>query len=134
MDKREKLLSLAARLQEYRVNPHHVNPMSESFHKLIVQVSHELALIAHENKAKASIAGWGINRLGNMISSNTYTQHNGRMVRSVPTPYRKNIKETIRAAWWVLTGKAEAVIWPQPSELENAISGGFECGRINNVS
>lgn len=76
---------------------------------------------------------YGVNRMGNMISSNAYTKHNSVMVRSVPTPYRKNMVETVRAAWWVLTGKAEAVVWPKPGELESSLSGAFECGRVNPV-
>lgn len=70
---------------------------------------------------------WGINHIGSMIASNVQTQTpDGRWVRAVPVPYKKNFLEAIRAAWWVLTGKAEAVVWPIAGELEFALSGGFE--------
>ena len=38
-------------------------------------------------------------------------------VRAVPSPYpgRRLIK-----AWWVLLGRAEAVVWPSPGGLEAA--------------
>lgn len=72
---------------------------------------------------------WGVNCLGSMISSNVYTEHHGRMVHAVPVAYHKNWLQAVRAAYWVMTGRAEAVVWPQPGELENALSGGFECGR-----
>ncbi len=65
----------------------------------------------------------GINRLSSMFlnSGQVSTQRNGRCVRAVPEPYHKNIWESIRAAWWVFTGKAEAVIWPKAGDLEDAI-------------
>lgn len=65
---------------------------------------------------------WGVNRLSNMISRTVQTQYKGQIFRAVPTPYRKNWLESLRASWWVLTGRAEAVIWPGPSELEQALS------------
>lgn len=66
---------------------------------------------------------WGVNRLSSMFphSGQVSTQRNGRWVRAVATPYRKNFFEAIRAAWWVFTGKAEAVVWPQAGDLEDAI-------------
>lgn len=45
----------------------------------------------------------------------------GRYVRAVAEPYSCNLFEGIRAAWWVLTGRAYAVIWPKPGDLEQAI-------------
>lgn len=66
---------------------------------------------------------WGVLRLSHMISPDVQTQtQDGRWVRAVPAPYRKNIREAIRAAWWVLTGRAEAVVWPKPGEFEAAVS------------
>lgn len=66
---------------------------------------------------------WGVNRLSSMFpqSGQVQTQRNGRWVRAVAAPYRKNVFEALRAAWWVFTGKAEAVIWPEAGELEDAI-------------
>lgn len=64
---------------------------------------------------------WGINRIGDMVSAHVRTQRGGKWVCAVPTPYHKNIRESIRAAWWVFTGRAEAVIWPEAGDLEAAI-------------
>lgn len=69
------------------------------------------------------IRPWGINRIGDMIApygTETQTQE-GRWVRAVPVPYSPNIFGRIRAAYWVLTGRAEAVVWPEPGELETAL-------------
>lgn len=69
-------------------------------------------------------APWGINHIHNMVSGpGIETPVNGKWVGAVPVPYRKNLFETVRAAWWVLTGRAEAVVWPEAGELEAAISG-----------
>lgn len=65
---------------------------------------------------------YGINRIGNMIAGFGHeTRVDGRWVRCVPAPYLTNVLERLRAAWWVLTGKAEAVVWPKPGELEDAL-------------
>lgn len=68
---------------------------------------------------------WGINRLSDMFPQSgqvqTQLKNNGRWVRAVATPYHKNFFEAIRAAWWVFTGKAEAVVWPKAGDLEEAI-------------
>lgn len=80
---------------------------------------------------KMSNTPWGISHLGNMIASRSYTTRYGQTVHAVPVPYPKNWREQIRATWWVLTGRAEAVVWPEPGELERALSGEFECGRVD---
>lgn len=41
----------------------------------------------------------------------------GRYVRAVPEPFHGN---QIVAAWWVLTGRAYAFIWPKSGDLEAA--------------
>lgn len=66
---------------------------------------------------------WGINRLGFMIGpGNAQGSADGKMwFRAVPEPYEGNIFERLRAAWWVLTGRAHAVIWPELGELEESI-------------
>ncbi|MQU83325.1 hypothetical protein [Sinorhizobium meliloti] len=66
---------------------------------------------------------YGINRVGNMIAPfgvETRTPE-GRWVRAVPEPYSSSLRERLRAAWWVSTGKAEAVVWPAAGELEAAL-------------
>lgn len=42
----------------------------------------------------------------------------GRWVRAVCVPY---MGKRLMAAWWVLTGRAYAVLWPEPGELETII-------------
>ena len=55
-------------------------------------------------------------KISDMIGSATCTTPHGR---AVPLPYagRRLLK-----AWWVLTGRAEAVIWPEPGDLERAVN------------
>lgn len=45
----------------------------------------------------------------------------GRWVRAVPVPYPTVGLERLRAAWWVLTGRAHAVVWPEAGDLEIAL-------------
>lgn len=58
---------------------------------------------------------YGIHTLSNMIGPGSATTPKGRAV-PLPYPGRRLLK-----AWWVLTGRAEAVIWPEPGDLEAAI-------------
>lgn len=66
---------------------------------------------------------WGINTIASMVgASGVKTSPDGKSwVRSVPVPYSKNWRETLRAAWWILTGKAEAVVWPASGDLERFV-------------
>jgi hypothetical protein len=50
-------------------------------------------------------------------------------VRAVPLPFYGGILDRLRDAWAVLRGKAYAVRWPQPGELEIALEGAREAGR-----
>ena len=67
---------------------------------------------------------WGVNRLRNMIGSGDCGAGlpDGRYVRAVPEPYYTFGRERLRAAWWVLSGRAHAVIWPKDGELEDAVN------------
>lgn len=60
----------------------------------------------------------GIHKLSDMIGTKTVRSQYGR---SVPIPYPATVPQRIVASWWVLTGRAEAVIWPEDGELEDAI-------------
>ena len=66
---------------------------------------------------------WGINRLRSMIAPPDIEAGlpDGRWVRAVPEPYTTFGMERLRACWWVLTGRAHAVVWPKPGELEAAL-------------
>lgn len=44
-----------------------------------------------------------------------------RWVAAVAAPYPHTPVSRIRAAWWVLTGRAEALLWPEPGDLENVL-------------
>jgi hypothetical protein len=67
---------------------------------------------------------WGINRLANMIGgSDIQASRDGtRWYRAVPAPYIGSLHERARAAWWVLTGRAHAIVWPETGDLERAIA------------
>lgn len=61
-----------------------------------------------------------IHRLRDLIGSKNVQVGlpNGRYVRAVPEPYTAG---KFIAAWAVLTGRAAAVRWPEPGELEEAL-------------
>lgn len=63
---------------------------------------------------------WGVHRIGDMYPANVGAGlPDGRYVRAVAMPYEGS---RVSAAWWVLTGRAYAVIWPDHGELEEALS------------
>jgi hypothetical protein len=66
---------------------------------------------------------YGIHSICDMVSrGDVMTQdQRGRWVRAVPEPYTGS---RLRAAWWVLIGRAYAVRWPRPGDYERA--GGLE--------
>ena len=70
---------------------------------------------------------WGVHLLRDMIAPPTVAAGlpDGRWVRAVPEPYWTFGIERLRAAWWVLTGRAHAVVWPKAGELEQALSGRY---------
>lgn len=43
----------------------------------------------------------------------------GMWVRAVPIPYSGN---KLIACWWIIRGKAHALIWPEPGDLEAALN------------
>jgi hypothetical protein len=64
---------------------------------------------------------WGVHTIGNVVGSVDCAAGlpDGRWVRAVPEPYSGN---RIVAAWWVLTGRAYALIWPTSEQLANALN------------
>jgi hypothetical protein len=67
---------------------------------------------------------WGINTITDMYPSEVFHGlPNGRYVRAVAEHYHCNIFQRIRAAWWVFTGRAQAVVWPEPGDLEKCFPG-----------
>lgn len=66
----------------------------------------------------------GINTISDMYPFDVLTTTpEDRWVRAVAQYYPCNVFERIRAAWWVLTGRAQAVVWPSPGDLEKIFPG-----------
>ena len=59
---RDDLLTLSQRLREYNHNPHHINPVSDAFHKLIVDAANALSAVAAVWGCLAIPDGWRIER------------------------------------------------------------------------
>lgn len=63
---------------------------------------------------------WSVHRLRNIYGPPGMMMQtglpDGRWVRAVGEPYPGN---RLQAAWWVLTGRAYALIWPKAGELED---------------
>lgn len=78
---------------------------------------------------------WGINHISDVVHPRhtapqtevTAQSATGRPVRwivqAIPEPYYTFGIERLRAAWWVLTGKAHAFVWPKAGEFELAYFG-----------
>ncbi len=62
---------------------------------------------------------FGINKISDMFVPHSITQWSDRVwYQTVALSYPHTTITRVRAAWWVLTGKAQAVIWPRKGELE----------------
>ncbi len=66
---------------------------------------------------------WYIHTIDRVVGSKNCqtglkTQGGERWVRAIPEPYTAG---SIQAAWWVLTGRAFALKWPEPGDLERAL-------------
>jgi hypothetical protein len=63
---------------------------------------------------------WGVHSIFNMFGGPDVScgLPDGRIVTAVYEPYDGN---RLQAAWWVLTGRAYAVQWPAPGDLEAAV-------------
>jgi hypothetical protein len=73
-----------------------------------------------EAKTMTNRRPWGIHTIMDMVGdgNTTVTENGVAWVRAVPLPY---YGRRILKAWWVLTGRAEAVVWPEPGDLEDAL-------------
>lgn len=59
---------------------------------------------------------WGINTIGSPYHPDCQAGlPDGRYVMAVCEPHDMG---RFRAAWWVLTGRAYAFLWPKPGDLE----------------
>lgn len=65
---------------------------------------------------------WGVHPLSYIIGANGCQTGlpDGRWVRAIPEPYFGTLRERFRVAWWVFTGRAYAIKWPEPGEFEAA--------------
>jgi hypothetical protein len=84
-----------------------------------------------DRSAKSMKRPWGVHTIADVVGSDDCRTgiHESRgkaglgahvrYVRAIPEPYHGN---KIVAAWWVLTGRAFALVWPQAGDLEEAIS------------
>jgi hypothetical protein len=63
---------------------------------------------------------WGVHTIRDIFGSTGCSAGlpGGRVVRAIPEPYSGN---RLVAAWWVLTGRAYALIWPKHGDLEVAL-------------
>jgi len=59
---------------------------------------------------------WGIHTIADIYHPDAQAGlPDGRYVAAVCEPYTGN---RVTAAWWVLTGRAYAMRWPRPGDLE----------------
>lgn len=66
---------------------------------------------------------YGVHRLRNIFARRDQVSAglpNGLQVTAVCEPY-DSMPSRLRAAWWVITGRAQAIIWPEAGELEAAL-------------
>lgn len=65
---------------------------------------------------------WGVSTIRDIYSSGVHVEKSDdSWPLAVAMRYPHTIKSRIQAAWWVLTGRAEAMTWPAPGDLESAI-------------
>lgn len=71
------------------------------------------------------ILPWGVHSIFSMFAGPSALAGlpDGRWVTAVYVPYPTMGFERLRAAWWVLTGRAHAVVWPDAGDIEDALSG-----------
>lgn len=62
---------------------------------------------------------WYIHTIGRIYSDDVWAQvDRAAWARAVAEPYTAG---RLKAAWWVLTGRAFAFAWPKPGDLEDAL-------------
>jgi hypothetical protein len=69
---------------------------------------------------------WGVHRLRRIFADPRSCQAglpDGRYVTAVAMPYVGTPLERLRVAWWVFTGRAHAILWPEAGELEDLWGG-----------
>lgn len=75
---------------------------------------------------------WGIQAIDDIYQSGVQAGlPGGKWVTAVAVPYHCNVFERVRAAWWVLTGRAVAFVWPRPGDLERTL--GHDAKRLDRI-
>jgi len=64
---------------------------------------------------------WGVHVIADIYDGAVTQWHRGGHVFAPVEPYTAN---RLTAAWWVLTGRAYALQWPAPGDLERALWSG----------
>src|SRR5574337_1715097 len=60
---------------------------------------------------------WGVHCIGDIYHPDAQAGlPDGRWVAAVSEPYTGN---RLQAAWWILTGRAFAMLWPKAGDLED---------------
>ncbi len=69
--------------------------------------------------AEQTVIPWGIHTIGSVYHPDVQAGlPDGRWVAATSEPYASNFIERLRAAWWVLSGRAHAFIYPEAGDLE----------------
>lgn len=85
--------------------------------KGLVQVATAVADASRDHPG--GVIPWGIHTIGSLYHPDVSAGlPDGRWVAAVCEPYRANLFERLRAAWWVLTGRAYAFLYPKAGDLE----------------
>jgi len=62
---------------------------------------------------------WGVHVIADIYSPNVGAGlPDGRWVLAAAEPYAPTLRSRFAAAWWVFTGRAHALVWPRPGDLE----------------
>lgn len=65
---------------------------------------------------------YGVHTIANIYSESALAgMPDGGWAQAVCLPYHGTLLERVRAAWWVLTGRAYALQWPEPGDLETVM-------------
>lgn len=90
---RNDLLTLAQRLREYERNPHHINPMSEAFSKLVIQSADALSSAAADYAALEAENARLVERTGYLVE---FAQ---QMARQQGEPYYRLLAKAALKKW-----------------------------------
>ena len=65
---------------------------------------------------------YGVQAIGDIYGPNAYVElPDGRVVAACGGTHACGPLDRLRAAWWVLSGRAVALVWPREGEVEAAL-------------